>query len=177
MTTPRFDWRHQYDDARDAKERAATDIDFTGEISLTQQQFTPDADLNITMARFGITDGALPPVAHDPRYFGDFTDAADLTTALARIRSAWDNFDQLPAAIRNRFDNDPTKLFEWVNDPANVDEAVELKILSKEGAAAVPKTAVEKRELEVAALTQRIKDLETAQAVPAPAAPAPTTTP
>lgn len=171
-----INWRHQYDAARDAEERKATDIDFTGTISLTQQHFTEDADLNLTMARFGITDGALPPVAHDPRLFGDFSSAVDLTESLARIRHAWDMFDTLPAKLRTRFENDPVKLYEWVNNPDNAQEAVELKILSQEGAEAVPRTLDDRRQLEVNALTQRIKELESVQPTPAPAATAPPAT-
>lgn len=167
-------WRHQYDEAADKRERDATAIDFTDVPSLTQQHFTEDADLNRTMARFGVTDGALPPVAHDPRLFGDFTDAVDLQTSLQRIRDAWNMFDSLPASLRTRFENDPTKLYEWVNDPANTQEAVQLKILSQEGAEAVPKTLEERRALEVQQLSNRIKELETA--VPATPAPSPTQT-
>lgn len=173
----RFDWRHQYDDERDALERKATDIDFTGQISMTKQEFTDDANLNITMARFGITDGALPPVAHDPRLFGDFTSAVDLHTALDRIRAAWDMFDTLPAALRTRFENDPVKLYDWVNDPTNTQEALDLKILSQEGAQMVPKTLEERRALEVEQLNQRIKELESVPAaLPAGTTPPATTT-
>lgn len=133
-TTPktRFEYRHQYDDRADALERAATDIDFTGEESLTQQQFAEDADLNKVLARWGITDGsALPPAAIDPSYYGDFSSTIDYRQALDRIRDAKEKFEQLPAKLRKRFNNNPADLWEFVDNPDNVDEAIELGLLHR----------------------------------------------
>lgn len=170
----RFEWRKQYDDARDAYERDLSDSR-NDEPSLTIQSFAKDTDLNEIVRRFGITDGAVAPQAADPRYYGDFTDTVDLAEARLRIKEAYDHFDQLPAELRTRFNNDPLELFNWVTDPANTEEAVELKILSTEGAARVPKTQEEKRQLEISKLEQRIKELETPVPTPATIAPATTT--
>lgn len=131
----RFTWREQYDDEADARERAATDIDFTDSPSKTQQHFTAEADLNVIMKRFGITDGAIPPAAIDPKYFGDFSDVVDMQVALNRTRIANDNFNALPADLRRQFNNDPVQLFAWVSNPKNTEEAVKLGLLSKEATA------------------------------------------
>lgn len=126
----RFLWRHQYDDDRDEYERLGTDVLCRDE-SLTQQHFAQDADINVLVRRFGITDGAVPPAVMDPRYFGDFSDAVDFRTALDRTRDAVERFDALPAELRKRFGNDPVSLYEFVCDQNNAEEAVSLGLLKK----------------------------------------------
>lgn len=123
-------WRHQYDFERDAEERTATDS-HNDEPSMTQQHHAADADINVLVKRFGITDGAIPPAAPDTQYYGDFTDAPSFREALDRIHTAREHFQELPANLRSRFHNDPTELFAWVTDPANADRAVELGLLAK----------------------------------------------
>lgn len=130
MPKTRFQYRHQYDDEADRREREATDIDIV-EPSLTQQHYKDEVDLNIMMARMGVSDGAIPPAALDPSYFGDFTDATDLRTAIDRTREAEQRFMELPAEIRRRFDNDPAELLAFVMNEKNADEAVKMGLLSR----------------------------------------------
>lgn len=113
------------------RERIATDIDMTGQVSLTEQHHKDDVDLNVMVKRMGVTDGAIPPAAIDPRHFGDFTEAADFRTALDRTREAQQRFSELPADLRARFNNDPVRLFEFVSDPNNDAESVKLGLLSR----------------------------------------------
>lgn len=127
----RFDWRHQYDDERDAFERELTDISFVDSPSLTQQHFAKDADLNTVLKRYGISDGQIPPAAADGRYYGDFSDVFTFREALDRTRDAVAKFNALPAALRAEFNNDPVFLHDWVMDPKNADEAVALGLLQK----------------------------------------------
>lgn len=129
-TTVRFGWRHQYDDARDAHERAKTDYVETSE-SLTEQHHTPDTDINVLVARFGITDGSIRPAVHDPSYYGDFSDEVSFREALDRVRTATENFNQLPADLRSKFDNKPAKLYAFVSDPANIEESIKLGLLRR----------------------------------------------
>lgn len=128
----RFNWRQQYqDNARETAEGAAAAIP-NNEPSLTQQHFAKDADLNEIIKRFGITDGAIPPAVADARFFGDFSDVPDFRTALDQTREALEHFNALPANIRNRFNNDPVRLFAFVSDPANGEEAVKIGLLTKD---------------------------------------------
>lgn len=126
----RFTYRKQYDDAADKVERELTDID-TGIDTPVQQQFKDDVNINVMMKRFGVTDGAFPPAAADPRYYGDFSDAVDFREALDRTRAAIDNFNELPADIRQRFYNDPVELWNFVSNEKNHEEAVQLGLLHK----------------------------------------------
>ena len=127
----KFHWREQWDEVADAIERQNTDIHNT-EPSLTQQQFAEDVNLNTIVKRYGIGDGAIPPAAIDPQYFGDYTDAVDMRTALDMARDANERFNALPVEIRRRFDYDPVKLWDFVNRPENVEESVKLGLLRKE---------------------------------------------
>lgn len=126
----RMTWRHQYEDAADeaAGRAAATETD---EPSLTEQHHTELADINNIVASFGITDGAVPPVALDPKYFGNFTDVPDFRAALDATRNAQERFDALPAELRSRFHHDPLELWQFVMDPARTAEAIELGLLRR----------------------------------------------
>lgn len=123
-------WRKPYDVVRDAEEREATNI-VCDDPSLTQQHFAIDADINVLVERFRMDKTPLPVGVVDPRYYGDVSEAPDLRTMLDRVRDATAHFNALPVKLRNRFDNSPAKLWSFIIDPANVDEAVSLGILVK----------------------------------------------
>lgn len=124
-------WKHQEaSDPRHDIDRAASAVHNTLP-SLTQQHFAKDADLNTIAKRYGITDGAIPPAALDPQYFGDYTDTADFREHLDRIRNATDRFNMLPADLRAQFGNSMINLHNWVMDPNNAEEAVTYGLLQK----------------------------------------------
>lgn len=125
---PLFQYRHQYDLEADARAREETDITPTGE-SLTLQGPAEDADLNNVLKRFGIHDNAILPVTHDPRYYGNVDDTMDLRTAIEAVHEAERTFALLPAKIRRRFGESPAQLHDFVMDPDNRQEAIELGLL------------------------------------------------
>lgn len=126
----RMTWRHQYDDEIDEAIGLSTATRSTEE-SLTEQHHAELADINNIVASFGITDGAIPPVALDPRFFGNFADVPDFRTALDATRVAQQRFDALPADLRRRFNHDPVELWEFVSDPRHTAEAIELGLLKR----------------------------------------------
>ncbi len=105
------------------------------EPSLAQQHFKEECDINTILERFNIT-GMLPQSILSPRY-GDFTGIGDYHTALNRVIAAQDEFEALPAPLRARFDNDPAKLIEFLNDESNRPEAEELGLVAKAAAEVV----------------------------------------
>jgi len=86
----------------------------TGDKTRVQQSFGPDVDVNTIMRRNGIT-GSLPFAEHTGVY-GDFTGIEDYDSALERVNGAQERFMRLPAAVREKFNNDPGVLIRKANE-------------------------------------------------------------
>lgn len=85
-----------------------------------QQSAGPEHDVvNLVdkLVNFGV--GAQMPVPMS----GDFTNALDFHSSQNAISRARDEFLELPAHVRARFDHDPGKFIEFFNDPKNREEA------------------------------------------------------
>lgn len=95
--------------------------------SLTVQSQAEDADINVLMERYGVT-GKMPENPRVPVY-GDFTGVKDYQSALESVIQADAAFGELPAAVRAKFDNDPQKLLEFVNNDANIEAARTMGLL------------------------------------------------
>ena len=108
------------------------------EPTLAQQHYKEECDINTILQKFSIT-GILPEAPLSPRY-GDFSGISDYHTALNRVIAAQDEFEALPAQIRARFDNDPAKLIEFLDDEANRPQAEELGLVEKVAAEVVEAT-------------------------------------
>lgn len=97
--------------------------------SLAQQHFKDECDINVLFARY-LETGEMPQVL-DGLSYGNFEGVFDFQTAMNAVRTAEGVFQQLPARIKNRFDNDPQKLLAFMADENNRDEAVFLGLLNK----------------------------------------------
>lgn len=101
----------------------------TARESLVQQQFAESTRVRSILDRFmrtGMIDAnPLPPRYEDVSAVGDYQDAMNLLT------NVQGHFDALPSKIRDRFGNDPEKYLAFINDPQNIDEAIELGLLQK----------------------------------------------
>lgn len=98
--------------------------------TLAQQQFRDETDINNLVDRF-LRTGEIPPV--DGRaVYGNFLDVPDsYQDCLEAVCRAQEAFDELPAKVRQRFDNDPAQLLSFLQDPKNLDEAVQLGLMEK----------------------------------------------
>lgn len=128
--------RHQFDLASRFAEAQKARQENNGP-TLTHQGPKADADINRIVARYGIDKIPVPPQVMDPSYYGE-TDFPDLSTALHATRNAQERFRALPAALRQRFSNDPGELWDFVSNPANLDEAVALGLLRRSQAPETP---------------------------------------
>lgn len=124
-------FRGKYDEAAQTRVRVNARVR-NAEPSLTQQSAAADCDLNVIMKRFGADKSPIPQIPTDPRFYGDFDDQFTLREAMDRVHQAEDMFFQLPADLRAQFDNDPALMWEFVMDPANADQAVEMGILKRD---------------------------------------------
>lgn len=97
--------------------------------SLAQQNFKDECDINYIVRQFGLT-GEFPSQAISPQY-GDFTGVLDYHSAVNAVLAAQDEFMELPAQMRARFDNDPAKLIDFLGNEENREEAIKLGLIEK----------------------------------------------
>lgn len=95
--------------------------------SRAEQAHANDVDINQIMAKAqqGIPSDYIRENA------GHYMDATSLSFYQSQtiIANANSMFEDLPAKIRNRFENDPGKFLSFVQDEKNLDEMVELKLI------------------------------------------------
>lgn len=118
-------------------------IDCSKDKKLTQQSAKDECDINVIIDR--IKRGAdVPTTNPNPPRYGDFTSIpTDLRDCLNIVREADSIFMSLDAKIRRRFDNDPAKLLDFLNDPSNRKEAIDLGLVESPPIAAVEPPSAE----------------------------------
>jgi len=92
-----------------------------------QQHHKDECDINVILERFGKT-GQIPVNAISGTY-GDFSGVHDYHTAINALIAAESEFAALPANIRTRFANDPANLMQFLENPENKTEAIELGLI------------------------------------------------
>ena len=95
----------------------------------TQQNFKEECDINAIVGRW-IRTGEPPGSSRQPQY-GDFTGESDYHSLCNRMLKSRDNFFTLPEHIRLRFDNDPSRLISFLDDPKNRAEGERLGLFKK----------------------------------------------
>lgn len=104
--------------------------------SKTQQHFKRECDINHLMAKYQKT-GVIDHLNQYQGDYSDLTDVPDYQTALLKVQSAQTAFDSLPSSIRSKFQNDPAQFLDFVSNPDNIDEMIELGLASKQPAPAL----------------------------------------
>lgn len=99
--------------------------------SRTKQQFAEECDINNIMARYQIT-GLITHENRRPAIYADVS-GVDYQAAQNLIAAANSEFQALPSAIRNEFENSPAKFLDFCQDEANFPRMAELGLLSAEG--------------------------------------------
>lgn len=96
----------------------------------TKQSFRDAADINTIVARYRKT-GMLENLSRAQPYYADVSTVGTYADNLRKVTLANESFMMLPAALRERFENDPGQLMDFIADEANTAEAIELGILAK----------------------------------------------
>lgn len=99
------------------------------EVTRTQQSFRDECDINRIMAKHRKTGELTHLAQRDPQY-GDFSAGLDYQEASNRVLAAQADFDSLSANIRQRMQNSPQVLLDFMADPNNLEEARELGLLN-----------------------------------------------
>lgn len=97
------------------------------EPSRTQQQFANSCDINNIMKQYNNNMSQIQEPVRG--FYGDFSSAPDFFTARNSICQAQESFDKLPSHVRERFDNDPGKLLQFLDNKNNQDEAIKLGLV------------------------------------------------
>jgi phage internal scaffolding protein len=130
------------------KRKSATVLDFSIQrdeegnvlnpkvISKAVQSKKKECDINRIVKRAINKDGSINQnvvnaVAKTPGRFGDFTNAPDFQEAQDRVNKMNEEFMALDPQVRKRFNNNPSELVEFLYDPKNKEEAIELGLLPK----------------------------------------------
>lgn len=100
------------------------------EPSMTQQQFIQDCDVNHIMDKF-LKTGTITHMRREPGYYLDLVDMPDYQQSLQTVINAQNSFMELDAKVRLKFENDPQKFIDFLGDPKNEQEAIELGLRVK----------------------------------------------
>lgn len=125
-------------------------VKFSGK-GRTIQSDMQGADINVIMSKYEKTGVLVDDLGNvrTPMY-GDFTEVKDYHSLLCSIRRVETAFGLLPAKVRNRFDNDPQKLIDFLEDPKNLQESIDLglreKVFSPEEKAAAEAAVAARKE-------------------------------
>lgn len=116
------------------------DVIFT-QPSLTEQSFKFECDINNIAS--GKAFSSLPANFNKP-LFDDFTNLGKYQESLNIITKAQSMFEELPSAIRSKFENNPQKLVDFVSKPENYDEGLKLGLFKEKPVETVSKVEIVK---------------------------------
>jgi phage internal scaffolding protein len=121
------------------------------EESKTEQSHKTEVDINNIVKRAGAGELVAKVNALQNWTYDDVTNN-DFQEAMNAIIKARDTFSAVPSQIRKRFDNDPAAFMDFVRNPDNKQELVEM------GLAAAP---IETGPIEVVVTNQEVPPTET----------------
>lgn len=98
--------------------------------SKAKQSFAKRSDINNIVSRYMKTGKLTTGYSSDRMAkFGDFTSATDYFESMLKLRDANNAFMELPPDVRNRFKNSPGELIDFVKNPDNIVEGIELGLV------------------------------------------------
>lgn len=137
----------------DRKKASQNSKIYITQISKTQQNQKEDADINVIVKRFGLT-GQLPTNVRVPQY-GDYTSVTNYQDALNQVIAAETAFMQMPAEIRERFQNDAGQFVEFFSDEKNRAEGERLGLVLPKAPNPVVETTIEQKAAQAAEKTTK----------------------
>lgn len=93
----------------------------------TRQDAKDDCDINLIIQRHTRMYGSLPTLpTQGMQLYQDNTKVGDYRSALDRVIEAKKNFHRMDKKILKRFENNPDKLIEFIENPENIEEGKRL---------------------------------------------------
>jgi len=96
--------------------------------SLTKQSFKDDCDVDKIIKNYSRT-GDITLFTKSMGQSGDFSAVQDFHTAMNLVANASSQFNSLPSALRDRFNNSIPEFLSFMNDDKNIPEAIKLGII------------------------------------------------
>lgn len=100
-------------------------VDCSKDVRLTVQADAAEADINKIIARID-KGGMLTRINRSEPFYGDISEFGGLQESIIKVQKANELFMDMSAAVRERFDNDPVKMIDFLGDDDNLDEAIAL---------------------------------------------------
>lgn len=115
----------------DTNERSLETALSCNDPSRAVQEMEVESNINTIVERFGLT-GVMPVGMKLPSY-EDFSscEVFDFRSAVEAVHEAEVTFMSMPAAVRERFNNDPQQFLVFVTDEKNLPEMEKLGLLKK----------------------------------------------
>lgn len=127
MSTVKHEVRSRFNyDAREVSKKSALHCYLD---SRAVQDAADEADINTIVRKFGVT-GKIPVLPIQPQY-GDFNTVASFHEAMNLIAETNELFDSQPATIRDKFANNPQNMIDFLENPDNIDESIQLGLRIK----------------------------------------------
>lgn len=104
---------------------------FDGLKSMTQQNFKQECDINSILENYRKTGTPLS----NPQFNEQIVDVStygDFQDSMNKIRESVELFEQLPAVLRKKMDNDPANLPAYLEE--NAEEAIKYGLMTKKEA-------------------------------------------
>lgn len=99
-------------------------------VYMTEQSHKNECDVNLIIKKYD-RNGLIDHISRMEARFGDAT-ALEFKEAMDLVTGATDMFNNLPAEIRGRFQNNPENLIGFMDNPDNREEAIKLGLIRGE---------------------------------------------
>lgn len=104
----------------------------TGDKTKTKQEFRDSSDINEIMRKW-LAFGTLPQMIKDNPRYGDYASVPNFQEALNIVVKAREQFEALPAKVRERFKHSPEEFLKYATDEKNLEGMAELGLLNENG--------------------------------------------
>lgn len=97
---------------------------------ITKQHHKNECDINLILSRYQKT-GVLDHVKNSQPDYADLSDYPNYHDSMNAVIEARDAFLTLDSSIRKKFANDPSNFLDFVSDPKNEQEMIEMGLITK----------------------------------------------
>lgn len=101
--------------------------------SMTKQSFKDQCDINLIMKKH-LAGDVVTHVNHIQGDYSEYPSGVDFLEAMNIVIDSSERFNELPSAIRDRFNNSPADFYDFVKDENNIDEMRDLGLIPKKKA-------------------------------------------